>query len=106
MRGLPILLSPMLFCVVTACVKMNPLGSSGCEHFGFSIQVAFLEVGDCDLRISFLLNHKKKFYFFPSLLFMSKDGVKDMNNSDGKISLKRQKSPETTTETQDMVKFY
>ena len=37
---------------------------------------------------------------------MSKDEVKDMNNSDGKISLKRQKSPETTTETQDMGKFY
>ena len=37
---------------------------------------------------------------------MSKDGVKDMNNSDGKITLKRQKSPETTTETQDMGKFY
>ena len=36
---------------------------------------------------------------------MSKDEVKDMNNSDGKISLKRQKSPETTTETQDMGKF-
>ena len=37
---------------------------------------------------------------------MSKDGVKDMNNSDGKISLKRQKSPETTTDTQGMSKLY
>ena len=30
----------------------------------------------------------------------------DMNNSDGKASLKQQKSPETTTDTQDMSKFY
>ena len=29
-----------------------------------------------------------------------------MNNSDGKESLKRQKSPETTTDTQGMNKFY
>ena len=34
---------------------------------------------------------------------MSKD---DMDNSDGKASLKRQKSPETTTDTQGMSKFY
>ena len=106
MRGLPIMLPPMLFCVVTACVEMNPPGFYGCEHFGFSIQVAFLKVRKRDLRLSFLLNHKKKFYFFPSLLFMSKDEVKDMNNSDSKISLKRQKSPETTTETHDIGKFY
>ena len=85
---------------------MNPPGFYGCEHFGFSIQVAFLKVRKRDLRLSFLLNHKKKFYFFPSLLFMSKDEVKDMNNSDSKISLKRQKSPETTTETHDIGKFY
>ena len=30
----------------------------------------------------------------------------DMDNSDGKASLKRQKSPETTTDTQGMNKFY
>ena len=28
-----------------------------------------------------------------------------MNNSDGKAGLKQQKSPETTTDTQDMSKF-
>ena len=28
-----------------------------CEHFGFSIQVAFLEVRKRDLRLLFLLNH-------------------------------------------------
>ena len=32
--------------------------------------------------------------------------VDDVNNSDGKASLKRQKSPETTTDTQGMCKFY
>ena len=32
--------------------------------------------------------------------------VDDVNNSDGKASLKRQKSPETTTDTQGMSKFY
>ena len=30
----------------------------------------------------------------------------DMDNSDGKASLKRQKSPETTTDTQGMSKFH
>ena len=30
----------------------------------------------------------------------------DMDNSDGKASLKWQKSPETTTDTQGMSKFY
>ena len=30
----------------------------------------------------------------------------DKNNSDGKASLKRQKSPEITTDTQDVIKFY
>ena len=30
----------------------------------------------------------------------------DRNNSDGKASLKQQKSPETTTDTQGMSKFY
>ena len=30
----------------------------------------------------------------------------DMNKSDGKASLKRQKSPETMTDTQDVSKFY
>ena len=32
--------------------------------------------------------------------------VDDVNNSDGKASLKRQKSPENTTDTQGMSKFY
>ena len=35
---------------------------------------------------------------------MSKD--EDMDNSDGKASLKRQKSPETTTDTKGMSNFY
>ena len=30
----------------------------------------------------------------------------DRNNSDGKASLKRKKSPETTTDTQDVSKCY
>ena len=30
----------------------------------------------------------------------------DRNNSDGKACLKRQKSPETTTDTPDVSKFY
>ena len=30
----------------------------------------------------------------------------DRNNSDGKASLKQQKSPETTTDTQDVSKCY
>ena len=30
----------------------------------------------------------------------------DMDNSDGKASLKRQKSPETTTDTQGTSKFF
>ena len=38
----------------------------------------------------------------PSLLFMSKD----RNESDGKASLKRKKSPEITTDTQDVSKCY
>ena len=32
--------------------------------------------------------------------------VDDVNNSDGKASLKRQKSPENTTDTQGMSNFY
>ena len=32
--------------------------------------------------------------------------VDDVNNSDGKARLKRQKLPETTTDTQGMIKFY
>ena len=42
----------------------------------------------------------------PSLLSISKDEVFDMDNSDGKAGLKRQKSPETTTDTKGMSKFY
>ena len=38
----------------------------------------------------------------PSLLFMSKD----RNDSDGKASLKRKKSPEITTDTQDVNKCH
>ena len=30
----------------------------------------------------------------------------DMNNNDGKENLKRQKSPETSKDTQDVSKFY
>ena len=40
----------------------------------------------------------------PSLLSMSSSF--DMDNSDGKASLKRQKSPETTTDTQGMRRFH
>ena len=32
--------------------------------------------------------------------------VDDVDNSDDKARLERQKSPETTTDTQDMTKFY
>ena len=32
--------------------------------------------------------------------------VDDVNNSDGKASLKRQKSPKNKTDTQGMSKFY
>ena len=38
-------------------LKWTRCGSPRCEHFGFSIQVAFLEVRKCNLRILFLLNH-------------------------------------------------
>ena len=37
--------------------EMNPLWVPRCEHFGFPIQVAFLKVRKCDLRLLFLLNH-------------------------------------------------
>ena len=54
----------MLFCVVTACFEMNPLRvpSCRCEHFGFSIQVVFLEVQKCDLRLSLFLNYKNMLF--------------------------------------------
>ena len=39
-----------------------------------------------------------------SLVFVKNN--KNKNNSDGKTSLKRQISPETTTDTQDGGKFY
>ena len=68
MRGLPIRLPIMLmlFCVVTACFEMNPLRVPycRCEHFGFSIQVAFLEVQKCDLGLFLFLNHKKHLISF------------------------------------------
>ena len=57
MRGLPIWLPLIPFCVVTACVD------KWCEPFGFSIQVAFLEVRKCDLR--FFYQTIRTFYFFP-----------------------------------------
>ena len=40
----------------------------------------------------------------PSLLSMSSSF--DMDNSDGKANLKRQKSPETTTDTQGRSRFH
>ena len=56
MRGLLIWLPLMLFLVATACDKMNPLRVPlRCEHFGFSIQIAFLEVRKCDSRLLFCL---------------------------------------------------
>ena len=39
MRGLPIWPPVILFCVVTACVEMNPYRSPRCEHFGFSTKL-------------------------------------------------------------------
>ena len=38
--------------------------------------------------------------------FCQRNKVDDVNNNDGKASLKRQKSPETTRDTQGMSKFY
>ena len=42
--------------VTKATLRFSPL-EIRCEHFGFSIQVAFLEVRKRDLRLLFLLNH-------------------------------------------------
>ena len=54
MRGLLIWLPLMLFLVATARNKMNPLRVPlRCEHFGFSIKIAFLEVRKCDSRLLF-----------------------------------------------------
>ena len=56
-----------LHCVVTACVEKNPLRctvSPRCKHFGFSIQVAFSEVRECDLGLLSLLNHINILIFF------------------------------------------
>ena len=51
-------------CVVTTCFEMNPLQVpySRCEQFAFSIQVAFLEVRKCDLRLLLFLNHKNMLF--------------------------------------------
>ena len=40
-----------------ALLASTRYGSPRCGHFGFSIQVAFLEVRKCDLRLLFLLDH-------------------------------------------------
>ena len=39
-------------------------------------------------------------------IFINVIKVDDVNNSDGKASLKRQKSPENTTDAQGMRNFY
>ena len=66
MHGLParLPLMLMLFCVVTACFEMNPLRVPycRCEHFDFSIQVAFLEVQKGDFRLLLFLNHKNMLF--------------------------------------------
>ena len=43
-------------------LKWTRYGSLRCEHFGFSIQAAFLEVRKCHWRLLFLLNHKKTLF--------------------------------------------
>ena len=55
MHGLPIWLPLMLFCVVTACVEMNPLRV---WTFRLLDSSCILEVRKCDLRLLFLLTHK------------------------------------------------
>ena len=92
---------------------MTTLPSSEKTYINITIQISVVVSGDfCRFKLA-----------LPSLLSMSKDEVKaahsdfdrgprggglsfDMDNSDGKASLKRQKSPETTTDTQGMSKFY
>ena len=55
MHGLPIWLPLMLFCVVTACVEINPLRV---WTFRLLDSSCILEVRKCDLRLLFLLTHK------------------------------------------------
>ena len=43
-------------------LKWTRYGSLRCEHFGFSIQAAFLEVRKCHWRLLFLLNHKNTLF--------------------------------------------
>ena len=38
-------------------LKWTRYGFPRCQHFSFSIQFAFLEVGKCDLRLLLFLNH-------------------------------------------------
>ena len=55
MHGWPIWLPLMLFCVVTACVEMNPLRV---WTFRLLESSCILEVRKCDLRLLILLTHK------------------------------------------------
>ena len=57
MRGLPIWAHLMLF--RQRVLKWTRYGSLRCEHFGFSIQVAFSEVRKCDLRLFFFIKPYK-----------------------------------------------
>ena len=42
----------------------------------------------------------------PTMNSWTRHALCDMDNSDSKASLKQKKSPETTTDTRDMSKFY
>ena len=58
MRGLPIWLPLMLFCVVTACVEINPPTGP----LGVFISVSRFKFRKCDLGLLFLLNHTKTLF--------------------------------------------
>ena len=45
-------------------LKWARYGSPRCGHFGFSIQVAFLEIRNCNLFAYYLYQTLQKFYFF------------------------------------------
>ena len=53
-----------------------------------------------------LCHHYYSFYMTRSRLYTSMILLYNRNNSDGKARLKRQRMPETTTDTQDVSKFY